>query len=138
LVRSAIVWAGEPDPGEVREGLSDAADSQRDALGQLLRGWLMLDPGQKGLTVAEVLARLEQAPEPGTQDEDELWRRLISAGICELCGVAKVNTSVAKSLGKQLARVRKRNVDGRYFESTTRDRSGAWKWRVMRVANKES
>ena len=38
-VRSALVWAGEPDPAHGRAGLDEEADPQYEALGQLLTAW---------------------------------------------------------------------------------------------------
>jgi hypothetical protein len=64
LVRAAVVWLGQPDPGETRLLLEQQADVLSESMKVLLDGWALLDPNQEGLTVAEVIQRLYKDKEP--------------------------------------------------------------------------
>src|SRR5262249_14571675 len=59
LVRGALVWAGQGDPGATRAVLAARADVEADALRGLLLGWREMDPRGEGRTVAEVLQALD-------------------------------------------------------------------------------
>jgi hypothetical protein len=58
LVRSAVVWAGLPDPNATRARLAEMADTSADILGQLIEALLEYDRARRGFTVAEVLRQL--------------------------------------------------------------------------------
>ena len=55
LVREAVVWAGEPDPGLTRVALQTAADRNALAMTALLRAVVRVDPDRQGLTASEIV-----------------------------------------------------------------------------------
>lgn len=59
LVRAALVWAGQPDPGECRMSAVAGGDREVTSLRGLLDGWRELDPNRNGLTVAAALDLLK-------------------------------------------------------------------------------
>jgi hypothetical protein len=62
LVRSAVVWAGMPDPGQTRLLLQAQADVTAESMAVVLTCWQRLDPDRRGLTAAEVIHRLYKDP----------------------------------------------------------------------------
>ena len=62
LVRSAVVWAGMPDPAETRADLASNADSEANALETLLGGWCEVAGLGNPMTVSEALAALARSP----------------------------------------------------------------------------
>lgn len=58
LVRQAVVWCGQSDPGATRTELVEQSDREAIALRELLAGWDELDPDCSGLTTTEILTRL--------------------------------------------------------------------------------
>src|SRR5262245_44615863 len=64
LVRSAVVWADLPDPGETRLQLQESADVTAEWMGVLLGCWEQMDPARKGLTAAETVQLYKEPPEP--------------------------------------------------------------------------
>lgn len=58
LIRGCCVWLGLGDPGEARaSGQLDTADG--DAIRMLFAGWQELDPHGTGLTVRELIQRVD-------------------------------------------------------------------------------
>jgi hypothetical protein len=120
LVRGALVWIGQADPGEARLSRDAVADGDLEALGVLLSAWRLLDPCSAGLTCAEFLARLEQDP-AGWPDgmPDHAETRAALAGLLHKPDV--------RSLGTRLRGVRNRNLGGWRFEAvSTRQRVTRW------------
>ena len=62
LVRSAIVWAGPPDPGKTRNELRKRSDEKANVLRRVIAGWEEIDPNGDGLTVAKARAHLTECP----------------------------------------------------------------------------
>jgi hypothetical protein len=100
-VRGALVWAGQPDPGDAREDLVQVADHDANLVRDLVAGWAALDPGGAGLTVGEALGKLETSP--GTH---EAFRAALSELLC--CPPGKLPSS--SRLGAKLRSIRGRNV----------------------------
>jgi hypothetical protein len=55
VVRSAVVWAGLPDPGETRIVLQDQSDLSANAMTALLTCLARIDPDRRGLTAAQLV-----------------------------------------------------------------------------------
>jgi hypothetical protein len=62
LVRAAVVWVGLPDPAETRMLLQEEADVAAESMAVILNCWEQLDPQRQGLTAAEVIDLVRNAP----------------------------------------------------------------------------
>ncbi len=107
LVRSAVVWAGLADPAATRRELGSQAERESLALEQLLDGLEECDPSRHGLTVSEILRRLESEP--------ELHDGLRTA-IEELVHTPLGKPPSTKSVGMRLRNLRRRFVGGRCLD----------------------
>jgi hypothetical protein len=114
LVRSAVVWAGLPDPGNTRSGLAARSDNDGETLRLLHAAWLALDPKGAGVTVAEAMSRLED------DDAAEL-RDLLSV----LSGRDRRAAIIAT-----LRKYRERVLSGRMIDYVPRGNVSAWFVRV--------
>lgn len=101
LVRGSIVWAGQPDPGETREGLKAQADDDTSVLRALMDVW----PGS--MSIAKVI-------------EASASNQALQAVLEELPG-----DDTKQSLGTLLRGARGRNIGGRFFERTDK-RPSIW------------
>jgi len=117
LVREAIVWLGLPDPAATRQALAEIADSEGAALRELLESWPRLDPGNIGLSTAEVLERLRADSEhlPSNQDLTE-----VRSAIVELCPPDKGPLPTVRQLGNRLSHIRGRFVGDRCLDYRTK------------------
>lgn len=107
LVRGALVWAGEADPGETREELQSTSDTDAAALADLIRGWEEIARNNGGrCTAAQALADL-QADVGGHR-----YQALRSA-LAELCPSKPGFLPSTRSVGKMLAKFRGRAMGGK-------------------------
>lgn len=107
VVRSAVVWAGWPDPCDTRVEFLAATDTDVDLLRALLDGWVAADPHGKGLTVSDAFSRRNEFP-------------TLASAIDGLSGEPR------NALGQALRRFKGRVVGGRKFESAKRGSVQAW------------
>ena len=63
LVRSAIVWAGQPDPGLTRQEFVTRSDTETAALRAIITNWPEIDLDGAGLPAAKLLQKLDRQPE---------------------------------------------------------------------------
>lgn len=129
LVRSAVVWAGEPDPCLTREQMA-AADSTSDILGQLIHAWRLYDPHNLGLTMAEVVARLypPEARYAPTGEADVAMRAALEA----ISNAMPGRPPGVRTIANRLRALRRRVVGGRYFdidESRATNKGAVWQLR---------
>ncbi len=130
LIRAALVWAGAVDPCLGRVGLQAASDEAYDVLGELLEAWPACY-GDKPTTLKTVFHHLTMYL------QEESYQRLEASCIefAEQSGTARTTAGReqklhAGSLGKKLAKVEKRIINGKRFERHgERDKDGT-KWRV--------
>jgi hypothetical protein len=106
LVRSAVVWAGLPDPGETRATLRQAADTDAGALAALLVGLSQIDPDRGGLTCSEIVERAKSPPEPPPE-----WHAGLKDAVEALAGRLD-----AQRLGYRLRGYRRRVIGGLYLD----------------------
>jgi hypothetical protein len=106
LVRSALVWAGQPDPAETRIELASQADREAAALRQLLEGWKEIDESGAGRTVVEMLRELAEHPNQYDAIRGALW---------ELAPPRDGKTFNPRSVGMRLHQLRNRVLGGRYL-----------------------
>lgn len=123
LVRSAIVWAGQPDPGEARMTQVEGADRDVAALKGLLVGWQELDPDAKGLTIAEALNLLKDS-------ERQNSYKTMRATLAEIYPLKAGELPTSGQLGYRLRSLRNRVCDGLLFEGNLVHGS-VTKWRVL-------
>jgi hypothetical protein len=113
LVRSAVVWAGEPDPGETRLQLAEESDTEARALRGLIGSWPEADPLNEGRTVAELLDFLDPGHKPEGVDRFPGMRAVLA----ELFDLRPGQLPGARRLGKRLARFAGRTCGGRCLAS---------------------
>lgn len=132
LVRQAIVWAGQMDPGETRQELAGTADIEANALRRLIEGWAELDPDGYGMTVAKVLDAIEDFQrQAGTMPSEY---QTIRDAIVELVPTKGGRLPSARSVGMKLNRFRQRVVEGRYLDSRPARDGNYW---VVQTVQKE-
>jgi hypothetical protein len=123
VVREAVVFAGLSDPGETRMALQTASDRDAAAMAVITAGVIEMDPGGRGLTVADIVARLKEtnpAPE---------WMTDMRVAVEELCG--KLDT---RQLGYKFRHFARRVFEGRMLDRAGEDRMKGNRW-VVRMAN---
>jgi hypothetical protein len=114
LVRSALIWAGEPDPCDSRAELTEA-DADLALLKQLMAG--LLELGDEPRTVRDMLGRLES---------DNLAAPTLRGAFAELDG----DKPSPRALGNKLRKFKGRVADGKRLECTP-DRNSVGRWRVV-------
>jgi hypothetical protein len=127
LVRSTVVWAGQPDPGETRQELRKESDTEAGALPALFAGLEHLDPEGRGLTVSEIVAYVESAE--NNQAAGPV--RGLKEALILLCPSGRKDFPSAKSIGMKFHHLRGRVVCGRCLRRAE-DRNTAL-WSVQRI-----
>jgi hypothetical protein len=107
LVRQAVVWAGQRDPGETRLLLKESADTVAGCMAALLRCWTLMDSDGHGLLTAEVLHTLYKSPPAPVPD----WHAEMKDALESLLG--KPDT---RGLGNKLRAYRRRVFAGLYLD----------------------
>ncbi len=133
IVRGAIVWVGEPDPGLTRKDLQTFADSQTSALADFLAGWLQLDSIGLGLTASEAVTKLEAEAfyEKGKKTGKHA---LLLSALGELMRTQDGLPS-ASALGYRLRALRGRVLGGLYLLGTSAA-GGVMRWSVENVRDR--
>lgn len=124
LVRQALVWAGQPDPGATRQELARASDREAQALRALILGWPEIDPDGTGLAATKIIDRLAQ---------EENKYDTVRAAVLELCPAPFGKLPSTRSLGNKLRSLRGRNVGGKALDK--RDSHGTAVWFVTQVGD---
>jgi hypothetical protein len=128
-VRAALVWATLADPHDTVEGIDDGGDVEAMALAQLIAGFEEVDPLRAGVSVRDLIHKLEDGP--GKYP-------CLREGIDELCPTIGGKPVSAKSLGNRLRYLRGRVVGGLCIDKfEDRDKIGVWKVRSV-SSNPES
>jgi hypothetical protein len=120
LVREAIVWSGQPDPGLTRQRLREDSDTDSHGLRALLSGMLELDQLDRGLTAQDMI----RACETNARSHQELRAAL------DEYAAPRGGSYSARSLGRRLAAFRRRVVDGQYLDRMATDRTKTIRWCV--------
>ena len=130
VVANTIVFAGGANPIEAYAEAQGVVDAKRDAIGTLLAQWHLLPGAASGLTVKQLLATLyphqgwREAPPP--DDLDDL-REAVEA----LAPAQPGKLPSARTLGKELATVRRRVIGGLMLDGT-KGKGAVMRWRVVR------
>lgn len=118
LIRQAVVWCGQLDPGATRTELVERSDRDAVAVRELLAGWDELDPDCFGVTTAKILELLSQHPDK--------YEQVLNA-VLELCPAQAGKLPTSQSLGSKFGHLRGRVVSGRYLDSRpNRNKTAAW------------
>lgn len=120
LVRSAVVWAGLPDPGDTRAEL-DEVDTDSSNLADLIAGWEEL-PNNWGLTGCTVARALQALQDDLT---GRRYPRLRSA-LGELCQQSSGHPPTARKVGIALRRFRGRVIARRRLQTRVLDGNNLW------------
>jgi hypothetical protein len=117
LVRSAVVWAGLPDPGETRLLLQEQADVAAESMSTLLACLEQIDPQRCGLTAAAIIENARNPPISGPDCYGDL-RDALEALLGKLD---------ARALGNRLRSYRRRIFQGRFIDQAgTQQRAARW------------
>ncbi len=107
LIRSALVWAGLPDPALALRPLQVEADEESGHLEALAALWEWLDPQHKGMTTKEFIREINCPTGRMPPDEAETGKNILE----EL-----MNEPDPRKLGALLKKHQKRNFGGRIFK----------------------
>ncbi len=121
LVRSAVVWAGLPDPRAACNEFVNHADTEAAALGAMLAAWHEVDPRGEGLTVGKLLKLLKDQP----TDFPNLREAL-----AEFCPGHSGDLPNGLKLGLTLRKFAQRRCGGRYFDNRSAG-GGIKAWRIV-------
>ena len=124
VVREAVVFAGLPDPGDTRMALQTAADRDAGAMGVILDGLEKLDANGRGVTAADIIAKLKNV-----DDGSPEWVAEMRSAVEELCG--KLD---ARPLSMKLRHFKRRNFHGKMLDAAGADRQHGNRWTVMTAA----
>jgi hypothetical protein len=127
LIRGALVWVGQEDPGKARMTLVDGADRDAEALRGLLDGWRELNPHGNGLTVAQALTMLDE-PEAKKQGDYPTMRGVLA----DIFDLPTGRLPSSGQLGHRLRSYSGRVCGGSYF-SRTNAGGGVARWTVRQV-----
>jgi len=121
LVRSAVVYAGLPDPGQTRDELRETSDSEAGAIRQMIEAIGRIDVDGHGLRSSDLLKIARGKDASYGRDE----KQALSDAIESLCGrsIDRVNTS---SLGNRLSHFRNRVVNGVQLDCMPRRGTNYW------------
>jgi hypothetical protein len=128
LVRSAIVWAGQPDPCGARVTAEHGVDQDAEAHSVLLAEWgKLLDAGGAGLTCGQVLGQI--------RSDGETFGALAEAimQLCESATQLPSATVLGRSLRKLRGRVR--SFGGKRMRLACHKSGQATKWSVFTLAD---
>lgn len=121
LIRDCIVWLGQPDPGETRQELASTAQTEANALRQLIYAWMECGlTNETGVTAGEMIKLIRKH-----NDREEY--QLLKDAILEFAPTEKGGELPnGNKLGKRLAKFRRKvvNLDKRGYYIDNGERNG--------------
>jgi hypothetical protein len=117
-VASAVVWAGGVNPLLARRDVSDSLEEDPGNLFAFFQTFLDLNPGERGITIGDLLDRLEKRP-----PELEPLREALD-------NLAPNGWHNARKLGALFKRIQRQPVEGLVFERAGEDRKRYARWTV--------
>ncbi len=120
LVRNAVAWVGMGDIGENRKALAMESDQEKMAILDLLRGLHEIDEAGVGMSVAEILRKLDD-PE-NSKNFDTLRGALF-----ELCPPKDGEKLNPRSVGQKFRRLKGRVVGERFLENRDEHHTAVWR-----------
>jgi putative DNA primase/helicase len=130
VVRAALVWAGEPDPGESQEGLREASDPELETVRSLLTAWNAVH-GERAVTVRSVLSDLDVPPkdEHGLSPAQSDLRDAINV----FCDADPGKLPSLRKLGNRLRGLRGRVIGELVFERVDDHTRDGTTWRSRKL-----
>jgi hypothetical protein len=130
LVRGALVWAGEADPGETRAELQTASDRDAVTLGYLIAGWeeVQKDFTANRCTVSQVLSHMA-LPVNAARFEK------LRAALAELVPSDPGKPISPHRIGKMLQKFKGRVVGGASLQQAADRTMAGVLWQVQRGSN---
>ena len=123
VVRSAIVWAGLPDPAANRNTLRKKSSVEAEAMGFLFANWSRLDPNGKGMSANEIIDHVfGKASDAYKHPELEDVRGVI---------LEMLKQPTAQSLGSRLRTYADRIVNGFRLEKSIVSGNTRWQARCV-------
>lgn len=101
VVRNAVVWCGEADPGLARQELADVADQDLNAARQIMEYWPDIDPNNEGVTASQIITRLNE--NPGSCGH-------FYAALQELCACRGDELPSPRAIGNRFRSIRRRII----------------------------
>lgn len=125
IVRNALVWLGEPDPGMTRTELRQKSDRDAAALAALVEGWKSFDDSNDGLTAAQIVKKLDEHP-----DDFEAVRE-------SLLTLTRKDKLTPRNIGYPFRKFKGRIIRGHAIDSGTAH-GGVQAWKVVPVGGDEA
>ncbi len=130
MIPACLVWLGEPNPLQTREGI-DKLDTSKNSMLTLIHCWRNMDPEEKGLTTGQVIRELYPPPTRGEPPPDtQTFYQDMRDAIENLIGSNGKPTSL--TLSAQLRKA-KRRVFGQYRFEAIETRTNTLKWIVQKI-----
>ncbi len=136
LIRSAVVWTGQPDPCLSQKSLMEEADAELEAIRQLQVAWSAYDAGNQGIVLAPLVNTL--FPERGVAAPADQASLDLRAALEVFAPGPGGQQPTARTIGNRLGAVRERVVDGRMFVADAQKTSGGKRWRLVRADGRDS
>jgi hypothetical protein len=136
-VRSALVWADQPDPCETRAEMRKTADPQLTAMGMLLENWQAIDPSLSGLTNGQIIAlvfpELVPAAAPDAKSAPSKVAEILTGIVVSEDARSDLQDAVdtlapkhtASELGYKLRKFKGRKIGGFVLSQFPRGKGGA-------------
>lgn len=121
LIRGAIVWCGQVDPGQTRTELRATSDSESGALRQMLLAVKQVDTESHGLKTSAML-KIATDRDPSYHGNDV---ETLSDAIENFCGYQVTKLS-AQRLGTRLSHFRNRVIDDMAFDCSVKRGANFW------------
>lgn len=128
VVRSAVVWAGLPDPNATRVHLERVADVVGDSIRDFYSALAAFDPLRLGVIPAELIRTLWPSNSPAPGDSNSIALR---TAIETLIGLPPGRLPTARQLGNRFRGLRGRIVDGLCIDTDPVRTGGGMKWRLV-------
>lgn len=131
LVRSALVWAGQPDPCAGREQFLSVADTGEEVLSQLIAAWREWDSSEEGIVIADMISALYEDSPPRRDDDKAKGMR---AALEALVGCRAGGTPTARRVGSKLKHLRRRVLGDSCLDANPAEkRRSGQVWRLLKV-----
>jgi hypothetical protein len=108
LVRSAVKWSGMSDPGDTRQELRKSSDQDAMALPIIIAGLETLDPRHTGLTISDLVQKIEQ-------NKEDTAVKAMREAILMTCKSRGKDFPSPDSIGMKFRHLKGRVVAGKYL-----------------------
>lgn len=139
VVRQALVWVGEVDPGDAREQLREESDAAAGALGDLVAGWSEVAARFNGqCTAAQALAELARDDAAVQRTGAAPRYARLREALAELCPSPPGKLPSARQVGNRLRAFKGRVTLGRCLQLAKAHTKEGAVWHVIRAGDSEA